>query len=117
MINTKGRQLVEAFKEEIQKVASRQVQTVFREPLSKIPFDDLLQFMKDILANTVIKRSDTVEESNNSTDFDNYLDIATTTVVGNVLENSTVTDVEDTFDNTTDLRKISNVSVITRDRK
>lgn len=110
MINTKGRQLVEAFKSEIQKVATKQVQTIFAEPLSKIAFDDILQYMKDILANTLIKRTDSVEGFNNSTEFE------TVTATGNELEKSAVIDVEAALDNTADFRKIPNGSVIARVR-
>lgn len=102
----------------------KQVQNVFQEPLSKIKFDDLLQYTKDILDNSLLnrslKRSGSLEISDNSTvnDFQNGFDVSTVTVVENGLDdspvtalkgtfdNSTMTDVEDNFDNSTDFRKI-----------
>lgn len=123
LINTKGRQLVEAFKAEVQAIAMKQIQRIFKGPLSNIKFDDLLQYMKDIVDNTLlnkIKRSNSEENFNNSTSIQEGLDVSTITVVGlsdtTVIAvkdslNRTVTNVKDTSRNTTDFRKILNNSL------
>lgn len=124
MIKTKGRQLVEAFKADVQAIAMQQIQRIFKGPLSKIKFDDLLQYMKDIVDNTLlnkIKRSNYEVTFNNSTSIQEDLDVSTINEVGlddttvtalkDSLNNSTVADVEDTSRNTTDFRKILNDSL------
>ncbi|XP_026323963.1 uncharacterized protein LOC113233164 isoform X2 [Hyposmocoma kahamanoa] len=130
LINTKGRQLVEAFKTEIQSIAMKQVQKIFGEPLSRIKFDDLLQYMKDILDDTLLskslKRSNSEDGFYNSTYVDNDIDVSTVPIVENDLDHSTDTvvkdslnnspDVEDTLKNSTDFRKIRTGSQTLRDR-
>lgn len=114
MINTKGHQLVEAFKVEIQRIATKLVQKIFKEPLSKIKFDDLLQYTKDILDNTLIKRSNSADNFDEFSVIDNDSDVLNGTVVPNALRDSTGTAAEDTFHNSPDFRKILNGSLFMR---
>lgn len=112
---------MESFKKEVQAIAVKQVQRVFKEPLSKIKFDDLLQYMKDILDNSLmnksLKRSNSLDNfSNYTADYENGLDFSTVAVNENDLDYSTDSVVKDSFDNSSDFRKILNSSFVMRGR-
>lgn len=94
----------------------KQVQKIFREPLSKIKFDDLLQNMKDIVDNTLMSKSP--KRSNSNDNFNNAIEDDASTVSNHsaVREGSNnPADVEDALNNSPYVQNILNGSQILRD--
>lgn len=96
----------------------QQVQKIFREPLSKIKFDDLLQNLKDIVNNTLMsksrKRSNSNDNFNNTTHVEDGVDASTVSNHSAVREGSN-NPAEDTLNNSPYVQNILNGSQILRD--